>query len=470
MSLKIKRFFRMSAMRFSLTISLFFVLTLTAAGLYLSQDFEAQIRQDIDDELVQEAEFLLEELREFENAAEVNALLRDIDRLDFDTILALRLDNGRVYGPVRDDVFDDLGFATLTEDELFVPEYIQALFLEFWEFEAPLLFDDADGITFEPLNDAQWRVFVQEFPSGRVIVFLPISEIEGAIAIIPSILIPVGLILVLVALSAGTVLGALQQKRLKRISDGLDRISNGVLDQPINPARHRDDIDDIMVQVDQTAERLDVSIRQMRDFSHNVAHELRTPLTKLRAALDDPAGGAEGLEKALEHADELIRIFDALQRIARLKQKPSANSLSAVNLSEIAGLMDDLYVDVAEDNAQVLRTVCEHEPTPQGDQQLLIQAVSNLVENAIRHAGPEAEIIVETTPNGICVRDTGAGISKDDLARVLEPFQHGQVSAGTGLGLALVQAIADYHGATLDITSGQNGVSGLSVTLTFPSD
>lgn len=456
----------MSAMRFAFSLSLLFVVMLSVAGVFLSSNVDRQVRQDIDDELLLEAELLLEDLQQFETVSELNVLLRDMAEFDFDTVLALRLNSGQVFGPVHDDVFDTLGYATISEDQLFVTDYLHTVFIEFWEFDALPTDAELDEILQEVVFDAKWRVYVQDFPAGRVAVFLPIDEVEGALLLIPTILIPVGILLVLSSLIGGAILGALQQKRMRRISDGLDRIANGVLDQPIAPARQKDDIDDIMRQVDQTAERLDVSIRQMRDFSHNVAHELRTPLTKLRAALDDPSG-KDGQENALRHADELIRIFDALQRIARLKQKPSSGSLSAVDLADIADLMGDLYADVAEDNGQELTVITTHRPAPMGDQQLLTQALSNLVENALRHAGPNARITVETTPDGIRVWDTGAGISAADLARVTEPFQHGQVSAGTGLGLALVKAIADYHSAYLSLSSGQNGVSGLDAQLTF---
>lgn len=462
MSSKIKSLLRASAMRFSLRLSLLFVIMLTITGVLLSAILENEIRQEIDDELELTTLALQHEFEETETPA---SLWRDIDRLNFDTMLAVQLESGRILGPLRSEVFELEGFSTIAEEDLFAPDYLQAIFLEFWEFDEGFSGDFSEDLIAEADFTANWRVYVETFPAGKTAVFLPIDGTEDAIAIIPTILVPVGVILVITSLLGGAILGARQQRRLRLISDGLQRISDGVLDKPIRPDAQRDDIDDIMMQIDETADRLDISIRQMRDFSHNVAHELRTPITKLRAALDD--GDAESEQRAIEHADRLIHIFDGLQRIARLKQKPAQGTLTTIEIDSVFALLDDLYSDVAEDRGQSLHFHSVAQPRINGDQALIVQALANLIENALNHAGTGAEIHVETTQTGLRVWDTGHGLDQAELSKMIEPFQHGQVSTGSGLGLALVHAIASYHSAELNISSRTQQVSGLDAQIEF---
>lgn len=467
MSLKSRLLLRMSAVRFALQLSLLFVVMLTVAGVFLSSFLERQVRNDIDEELEFRAELIAQELGEIASIRELFELWRGAENVDYATSEAFRLNDGRVLGPVNSDVFDQPGFLTLEEDDLLTPEYLLVLYSEFRGFEE--FIDDAEEFEFgEIIDPSPWRVYVEELPSGTVAVFTPIDGIEDTLTVIPTILLPTGVILVVSTLLGGAVLGARQQRRMREISDGLQRISRGVLDQPIAPVHSRDDIDDIMLQIDETAERLDVSLQQMRDFSHSVAHELRTPLAKLRAELESP--NIDDPNRALDQADELIRIFDALQRIARLKQKPIKGALNRVSLAEIVELIGDLLGDVAEEAGHALSISTSHDVSINGDKQMLLRLVSNLVENAIQHAGERVEIMVETTANGLSVTDNGGGIRAAALERILEPFQHGQFSEGTGLGLALVKAIADYHDAILTICNRPNSEDGLRISLEFPAN
>jgi signal transduction histidine kinase len=174
------------------------------------------------------------------------------------------------------------------------------------------------------------------------------------------------------------------------------------------------------------------------------------------------------LGKAIQKADAVIKIFDAIQRISRLNKHASTERFEPVPLNNIATLMADLYTEVAEENKQSLIVKAESDQTISGDWQLLAQLGSNLVENAMRYAGSGAQITVRTTENIFSVEDTGSGIPREDRLKILEPFYKRDPvrnSEGTGLGLALVKAIADYHKAVITLDDGEHG--GLLVCIKF---
>lgn len=295
-------------------------------------------------------------------------------------------------------------------------------------------------------------------------VFEPISGIEDALDLIPRVVLTVGAALVATTLLAGAVMAWRQQARLDRVSAGIARIGRGDLSHPMAPPQVRDDLDEIMVGIDAAAAQLDGSISRLRLFSQNVAHELRTPLARLRATLEDAPGTPDA---ALERTDEVIRTLDAVQRIARLSHQPDPGTLSPVALADVVALAEELFAEVAAENDQSLQTVLEDPATVPGDFQLLAQMLSNLVENAIRYAGPGARITVQARGHCLSVRDTGPGIATDeDLTEPFARAAHARSGEGSGLGLALVKTIARYHGAALTLTSD----GGLEARVSFPQD
>jgi signal transduction histidine kinase len=174
------------------------------------------------------------------------------------------------------------------------------------------------------------------------------------------------------------------------------------------------------------------------------------------------------MARAINKTEDVIRIFDSIQRISRLGRHESNTPLEPVALNDLASLMADLYTEVAEEQEQRLEVKAGSDQTVRGDWQLLAQLTSNLIENAIRHAGAGARITVTTEGNILSVEDNGPGIPTEEHSRVFEPF-YKRVSArkgqGSGLGLALVNAIADYHNAEVSLLIGESG--GLLVEVKF---
>lgn len=443
--------FRRSALRNALALSAIFIVVLALCGLWLVSEIRSEVRDDIDERLA----YTHKEISTVP-VGEIRAWLTDQDELALFTE-SLRTPDGEVLGALKANVFDTRGFQTLSADDLFQTHFASSIDLfadniaEFSEFdEAP----DIDT----------WRVFVGPSSGGDLAVFEPISGIEDALTLIPRVVTTVGIALVLTTLVAGVLVARQQQSRLDRIRNGIARIGRGDLSHPIAPEQPRDDLDEIMIGIDAAASELDGSISRLRLFSQNVAHELRTPLARLRATLE---ATNDVPQAALDRTDDVIRTLDSVQRIARLSHRPDPGTLSAVSLRDVVTLCEDLFAEVATENGQRLQVVLEEPAVVLGDHQLLSQMLANLVENAIRYAGKGAEITIRADGRNLSVHDTGPGFT--DEQDMTEPFaraSNARNKGGTGLGLALVKTIAQYHGAVLTLRSQD----GLHAEVSFPTE
>jgi signal transduction histidine kinase len=185
----------------------------------------------------------------------------------------------------------------------------------------------------------------------------------------------------------------------------------------------------------------------------------------------------EGLERTIEKADELIKTFNALLLIARLEAAPLQDSLEQFDLSQLVEDVSELYIPAAEEAGFVLSVEVAGGPTILANRQLIGQAISNLIDNAIKYSrtsGPGSAITVRSGPlpaGGavISVGDRGPGIPAADRERVLKRFvrlEESRTLPGTGLGLSLVAAVARLHGGELVLEDNQPG---LRAVLSLPA-
>ncbi|HQU69687.1 MAG TPA: ATP-binding protein [Albidovulum sp.] len=279
-------------------------------------------------------------------------------------------------------------------------------------------------------------------------------------------------------ISVGTVLAARVQKRLSQAEDAAARVAQGDLSARLPVLGRGDDLDRISIAINLSLARLEGSVEAMRQVSADIAHDLRTPLNRLRIRIETASARLEqglpvedDLAAATAESDRINEIFSALLRIAQIESGARRENFRTLDLAALMRDVADVYAEVAEDAGQILRPDAEGSAPVMGDRELLTQAFANLIENAIRHCPPGTVITCAVTETlgqvTASVRDTGPGIpagERDKVLRRLYRLEKSRTTEGTGLGLALVKAVADLHGASLVLG---DAAPGLRVDLKF---
>lgn len=281
------------------------------------------------------------------------------------------------------------------------------------------------------------------------------------------------------ALIGGVMLSRTTLRRLEDINSTSQEIMAGNLDRRVPTRGTADDFDQLAANLNAMLDEIQRLMDGIRHVSDNIAHDLRTPLTRLRHQLEglqDETLSAEArreqVGKSIADADQLLTTFSALLRITRMEAGGYEPSLSELTLRELIEDAAELYQVVAEE-AGIELSIDVLDDTPiEADRDLLFQALTNLLDNAVKFCPAGGNIRVATARKEgyvtLSVADSGPGIPAEERDRVLERFYRTEASrstAGSGLGLSLVSAIAHVHQASITLT---DNLPGLKVTLRFP--
>ena len=280
----------------------------------------------------------------------------------------------------------------------------------------------------------------------------------------------VGGAVLLLGLAGGLLIGRSVARRAAAMDAALAAVQGGDLDRRLPARPGGDEFDRLATRINATLDRLQALMAALREVTDDIAHDLRTPLTRLRQRLDDaaraPTGAAIGAAQA--EADRLLEIFAALLRIAQVESGTQRAGFTAVDLSAIAESVAEVYAPAAEERGQTLATAIEPGITTTGDPALLTQMLANLVENAIRHGRAGGRVSLAVGAEGIVVADDGPGIPEAEREKVFRRFHRLDASRstpGSGLGLALVRAVADLHGIGIVL---EDAAPGLRARLALP--
>jgi len=277
----------------------------------------------------------------------------------------------------------------------------------------------------------------------------------------------------LLAIAGGVLLSGNFLRRIDTIGRTSRAIMEGDLTARIPARGTNDEIDQLVASLNAMLDRIQQLLEGVRQVSSDIAHDLRTPLSRLRQRLEDArehatttGDYAAATEAAIGEADEMLKIFSALLRIAQIEAGAQKSAFAAVDLSELARSVGEAYLPAAEDSQHRLVLEIQNGVTLHGDRQLLAQMLSNLVENALHHtpAGTAVTVAVRGSAGGpeIEVADTGPGIPPAERDKVFERFyrlDRSRGTAGSGLGLALVKAIAGLHGLAIRLEERKPGLA-----------
>ncbi len=261
-------------------------------------------------------------------------------------------------------------------------------------------------------------------------------------------------------------------RQLQPVQEELARRSAHDL-QPISLQDTPTELHPLMETVNGLMARVQALLAAERSFSAKMAHELRTPLAAARAQAQRLAQETDD-ERTRERSQTLVRQLDRLTHLAtRLLQIARVDSgvalqRQSIDLRQLAQMVVDEFPQ-SRDQTHQLRLITDTSPAPvMGDIDALGIAVRNLIDNALKHAGPEASVVVRVLPDEITVTDDGPGAPGTDLAALTRPFERGSTLArGSGLGLSLVQTIARQSGAELLLTSPVSDGRGWRACLWF---
>ncbi len=278
----------------------------------------------------------------------------------------------------------------------------------------------------------------------------------------------------LLAIGGGLWLGRYSSRKLEAMAKAAASIAGGDLTRTMPVTGSGGEFDVLSGALNHMLSRNAALLEHQRYIASGIAHEIRTPLTRLRQTLEAGASGQRpaALAQALDEADSLLGIFNALLRIAEIEEGARASSFKPVDLCAVAGKIADAYAASFEETGRHLVTACAEPVTVLADADLLEQMLANLMDNILKHTPPgTAAVIAPEWRNGVVilkVSDDGPGIPAAELDLVFRRFYrpgHSSSTSGFGLGLAFARAVAELHGASL---TAANLEPGLTLTLAFP--
>lgn len=268
------------------------------------------------------------------------------------------------------------------------------------------------------------------------------------------------------------------RRRLRRMAEEAAHIQAGHLAQRLSLSAAGDELDELSTRFNLAFDEIERLVDAAKHISSAIAHDMRRPLTELHNALEETLAHTQErsplnseLKKLRGQTGQLLQTFSALLSLARLEAGALGPRRQPVELAALVEDACDLYAPLVEAGGHAIR-VSGPAIAVQGDRDLLFQLLVNLLDNAVRH-GRGGDVLVAThlADGAAClsVRDHGPGVPAADLDRLCERFYRGDASRsradGAGIGLSLVQAIAQAHGGRVVL---RNAEPGLAVEVCLP--
>ncbi|MCP4073686.1 MAG: HAMP domain-containing histidine kinase [Hyphomicrobiales bacterium] len=339
---------------------------------------------------------------------------------------------------------------------------------------------------FDTSKSAEYRALarVVELPNGmRLLIGRDIGEPEKFRNLIfNSLALALGSMVTLGFL-AWFFVGRRVLKRIDLVARSTDRIMSGDREERLPISGSGDEFDRLSVRLNSMLDRINLLDEGLKQVSDNIAHDLKTPLTRIRNSVEaslakesKTAGHRQALENVLLESENLIKTFNALLMISQVESGSSTAQMAQQNISEITADIVELYEPAAEEQNFQLRARIEDDLKVNGNRELLSQMISNLIDNALKYGKSTTSdsSLIEVEARSlkgrvvITVADHGSGIPDNENGKVLQRFYRLEQSRnlpGSGLGLALVSAIAKMHFASLALKDNDPG---LKVVIEFP--
>jgi signal transduction histidine kinase len=272
--------------------------------------------------------------------------------------------------------------------------------------------------------------------------------------------------------------GILIRRALMARIDGIRRTVAAIIQGDLShrlPAHHSgDELNTLSRTINGMLDQIEQLIHGIRNVSNSIAHDLRTPLAELRSRLEELALTKPSseytfaeIDAAVADVDRVIRIFNALLRLAEIDSGMRRSGFVPVDVAAVAAAAVEFYQPAAELRGSNLLLQISGPAPIRGDPVLLAQALGNLIDNALKYTPDDGTITVGVRSGGddggveIVVADSGPGIPEAQKSKAVERFYRGDASRctpGVGLGLSLVDAVARLHGSELRLEDNHPGL------------
>jgi signal transduction histidine kinase len=323
------------------------------------------------------------------------------------------------------------------------------------------------------------RATYETLPDGsRLLVGRSLDDLDRFIGTIKTALVYGAILTLVLATVAGIFVTRRTVGRIEAVNAATREIMQSRLANRIPLRGTSDEWDQLAENLNAMLDRIEELMREVGQVADNVAHDLRTPLTRLRGRLEQASHEEFDLERyhalltdTTTELDAVLGMFSSLLRISRIEALDPSGAFRIIDLDQVAGEVAELFDAAAEERGGHIKFESAGRVPVRGDRDLLFDAISNLVDNAIRHGGAgDVQVTVRNDDQcpTLSVADRGPGIPLEERKHVLKRFyriERSRSNPGSGLGLSLVAVVARLHRAHLAMED--NG-PGLKIELRFP--
>lgn len=465
--IRIRAMLKTTAVRLSLLYLILFVMSAIALLFYVTSVSEGMLRGQTERAIEREVRNISNSYR----SGGINAAMRYVERRTRQpgsSLFVIASPSGEIFAgnvaEIAPGVFDD-------EGSIDVP------------FTYSRFGDTESGLSHRALGH------IVNLPNGlKFLIGRDLDEPDRFIELVEQALVTALAIMGLGALAIWFFVGRSALKRIDRMTLASEKIMAGDLAQRLPVTGSGDEFDRLSSSLNSMLSRIEQLNEGLRQVSDNIAHDLKTPLTRLRNKAEATlAGGADvadyrdAMEDMIAQSDQLIRIFSGLLMISRIEAGSTAAQMNEMDLSAAVRDAAELYEPLAEDDDVELKADIAEGLTIHGNRELIGQALSNLIDNAVKYASGNEnawiKIVLEKVGSELhlSVQDNGKGIpelKRSDVTKRFVRLDESRNKPGTGLGLSLVKAVMELHGGQLrleDTIPTSKEFPGLTAKMIFPS-